>query len=88
MKKETQTIEALEMQAKDIAKRLREEKKKLLEKQAIAGQAVLEFIEEEPESQQAKMLMEILTRKVTDDEDKKKLNLAALQTRLQKKAAA
>jgi len=82
MTTQNRSFEVLQAQYEDISKRLKEAKKNRDARQRIAGNALLGFIEDQPDSGTSKMLIDLLGRLVVKPEDRETLGLEDLLKKL------
>ena len=84
----TLNLDLLQAQYADIAKRLKEAKKNRDARQRIAGSALLDYIDDQPDSGMSKTLVDLLNRRVTQPEDRQTLGLDELMKKIKAAAAA
>jgi hypothetical protein len=72
------TLDALQSQYDDISRRLKTAKKARDAQQRIAGKAILDAIEDQPDSGTSKMLVDLLHRFIVKTEDREVLGLDEL----------
>ena len=82
------SLDVLQAQYADIAKRLKAARKNRDAGLRIAGNALLGFIEEQPDSGMSKTLVDLLNRRVTQPEDRQTLGLDELMKKIKAAAAA
>lgn len=81
-------LDLLQAQYKDISKRLKDAKKTRDARHRITGGAILDCIEEQPDSGMAKTLVDLLNRRVTKAEDRETLGLEDLMKKMKTASAA
>lgn len=75
MSAQTPNIDVLQTQYDEISKQLKEAKKARDNRQRLVGKAILDMIEEQSDTGSAKMLVDLLHRRILNAEDRKLISL-------------
>jgi len=75
MSAQTPNIDVLQTQYDEISKQLKEAKKARDKRQRLVGKAILDMIEEQSDTGSAKMLVDLLHRRILNVEDRKIISL-------------
>jgi hypothetical protein len=75
MSAQTQNLDLLQTQYDEISKQLKEAKKARDNRQRLVGKAILDMIEEQSDTGSAKMLVDLLHRRILNVEDRKIISL-------------
>jgi len=82
------SFEVLQAQYEDISKRLKTAKKNRDARQRIAGNALLGYIDDQPDSGTSKMLIDLLGRLVVKPEDRATLGIEELEKKIKAASAS
>jgi hypothetical protein len=75
MSAQTLNLDVLQTQYDEISKQLKEAKKARDNRQRLVGKAILDMIEEQSDTGSAKMLVDLLHRRILNVEDRKIISL-------------